>query len=338
MDNVCSDFALMPILLFVKNTLTIIQIIVPIILIVMASIRLAQVVRNPEDKTSKKKIINTFLAAIIIFFIPMFINLIFNILGNNTTFSECWNKANFSTATDYIEIEQKKRNKIYTNPDEYEKGVPNSQGICLSKTKTTKILFVGNSKTYVNDIPNKFANIASNAGYKVSVSSVTEGGQTLQNLANKYSSKITSSAYDCIILQEQTDAYESAGSTYSNGIKKVTNMVRSKNNKAKVYVRALWILDSSSSSARNKSYSATEKYAKENNAGVIYDGKAFDNSRSKYPDINLYNDDRHQSKNGAYLSALVIYKTLSNDNPTKITYYAGINNNTAKKLQSIAAN
>ena len=203
--------------------------------------------------------------------------------------------------------------------------------------KTNKVLFVGNSKTYVNDIPKKFANIASNGGYTVSVASVTEGGQTLVELANKYSSSITSSSYDCVILQEQTDVYEAAGSTYSSGISAVTKLVRSKNQKVKVYVRALWILNTSSSSALNNSYKATEKYAQANNAGVIYDGKAFERSRQQYSSINLYNDDRHQSAAGAYLSALVIYKILSNQKLNNITYYGGLDKDTALKLQSIAA-
>lgn len=337
MDNICSDYALMPILLFVKNTLTIIQIVVPIVLIIMASIRLIEMVRKPDNKDGMKKIRNTFLAAAIVFFIPLFVNVVFSWLGTSNDLSDCWNKASFKTTTQYIEIETKKKNQIYTDPDEYEKGVPKSGGTCLSKNKTSKVLFVGNSKTYVHDIPEKFANIASSSGYKVSVSSVTEGGKTLSYLANNYKSKITNGSYDCVILQEQTDAYESGGSTYSNGITAVTNLVRSKNNNVKVYVRALWIIDSSSSSALNKSYSATEKYAAANNAGVIYDGKAFENSRSKYPNIKLYGDERHQSEAGAYLSALVIYKTVSGQKPNT-TYYAGVGKDNALKLQSIAAN
>ena len=336
MNNVCSDYALMPILLFVKNTLTIIQIVVPIILIIMASVKLIELVRKPDNKDGMKKIKNIFLAAVIVFFIPLFVNILFQLLGSNTTLSDCWNNASFKTTTQYFEIESKKKNKVYTNPDEYEKGVPKAGGTCLSKNKTSKVLFVGNSKTYVHDIPEKFAKIAGSSGYSVSVSSVTEGGKTLSYLASNYKSKITNSSYDCVILQEQTDAYESGGSTYSNGISAVTKLVKSKNNNAKVYVRALWIVNTSSSSALNKSYSATEKYAAANNAGVIYDGKAFENSRKQYPNINLYGDERHQSEAGAYLSALVIYKTLSGQKPNT-TYYAGVGKENALKLQSIAA-
>lgn len=337
MENICNDYAIMPILVIVKNTLSIIQIIIPILLIVMASVRLVKVVKQPDNQKEIKKIINIFLAAITIFFIPMFVNIVFQLIGSNTTLSDCWNKSNFSISNTYYKITKKNKNKIYTDPDEYEKGVPNTYGSCLDKNRTTKILFVGNSKTYVHDIPSKFSSIASSKGYSVSVDSVTQGGKTLSYLASNYKSKITSTTYDCVIMQEQTDAYANGGSTYSNGISTIRQLVSSKNNNVKTYVRALWILNNSSSSELNKAYQATEKYAADSSSGVIYDGKAFESSRKQYSNIKLFQDERHQSEAGAYLSALVIYKTLSNDQPTNITYYASLNKDTATKLQKIAA-
>ena len=337
MENICNDYSIMPILVIIKNTLSLIQIIVPILLIIMASIQLLKVVKQPDNQKEIKKILNIFLAAIIVFFIPMIINVLFQLLGNNYTFSECWNNSKFSISNTYYEITNKKKNQINTNPDEYEKGIPNSYGTCLDKNKTTKILFVGNSKTYVHDIPTKFEKIASNKGYQVTVSSVTRGGATLKELANDYNSKITSTAYDCVIMQEQTDAYANGGSTYSNGINTIKQLVTSKNNNVKTYVRALWILKSSSSNELSKAYNATEKYAEASSSGVIYDGKAFEYSKNQYPGINLFGDERHQSEAGAYLSALVIYKTLSNDQPTSITYYANLSKENAIKLQTIAA-
>ena len=185
MENVCSDYALMPILSIVKSILSLIQIIVPILLIIMATVRLIELVKNPEKKNGNKNVINAFIAAAIVFFIPMFVNVLFQMLGNKTTLSDCWNKAKFSLSNTYYETETKNKNKLMTNSDEYEKGDPSSIGTCLSKNKTTRILFVGNSKTYVKDIPKKFANIASNGGYSTSVASVTEGKLGMSSLEEK---------------------------------------------------------------------------------------------------------------------------------------------------------
>ena len=55
----CNDGAFASILSGVKNTLTIIQIIVPILLIIMASISLFEMVNNPDEKKNFKKFLNT---------------------------------------------------------------------------------------------------------------------------------------------------------------------------------------------------------------------------------------------------------------------------------------
>ena len=88
----CNNQGLQGILLVLKNITTLIQIIVPILLIVFATISLIKLINNPEEKNGIKKIINQFIAAIIIFLIPVFVNAIMNMIGNNTTISSCWNE------------------------------------------------------------------------------------------------------------------------------------------------------------------------------------------------------------------------------------------------------
>jgi len=56
----------------------------------------------------------------------------------------------------------------------------NTNSTVQAKNKTYKILFVGNSKTYINDIPAKFKGLAKAAGYKVDITEATEGGRTLK--------------------------------------------------------------------------------------------------------------------------------------------------------------
>ena len=63
----CSSEFLLGIFSVVKRIILLIQILVPIILIVFASVSLIKLVRNPEEKNGIKKIINQFIAAIIVF-------------------------------------------------------------------------------------------------------------------------------------------------------------------------------------------------------------------------------------------------------------------------------
>ena len=69
----CSDFGLAATLNIVRNILTMIQIVVPIILIVMSTVSLTKMVINPEEKNGMKKIYNQYLAAVFVFMLPVII-------------------------------------------------------------------------------------------------------------------------------------------------------------------------------------------------------------------------------------------------------------------------
>ena len=330
----CNDASLGPILGIVKNILSIIQIVVPILLLIMVSVQLFNMVTNPDEKKNLKKIFNMTIAAVVVFIIPIMINAVMGILGEDNKFSNCWNTASSNGLGNSTYIDpyngKKNRTKPITN-QQYERG--SASGACLSKGRTTRVLFVGNSKTYVSDIPSKFKGIASSNGYNVSIKTATRGGATLRELSSEYASTIGESSYDCVILQEQTDTYASNYNGYSSGAKSIISTVRSRNSNVHTYIRALWVTRSASSSTRNNSYSWTEKIAKETNSTVIYDGKSFDKCSSS---INLFGDDIHQNNNGAYLSALTIYKSLSGEKSVSTTYYGGVDSNTAKALMNCA--
>jgi len=201
----------------------------------------------------------------------------------------------------------------------------NTNSTVQAKNKTYKILFVGNSKTYINDIPAKFKGLAKAAGYKVDITEATEGGRTLKYLASNKKSTITKKAYDYVILQEQTYTY-------------AKKLVKNKNSKVQLIVRQTWVKKSSSASMKEKAYNHAQKIAKEIDADLVYDGKAFDKSRSTYSSINLYKDDTHQSSAGAYLSACCIFKTVFNQSPVGLTYKSSLSMDKAKKLQKISDN
>lgn len=89
--SACSNPVLIPILSAVKKGITLIQIIVPIVLIISASISIFQLVTNPEKKGGNKTIVNKFIAAAIVFFVPFLVNMAMGLVGENTSISSCWN-------------------------------------------------------------------------------------------------------------------------------------------------------------------------------------------------------------------------------------------------------
>lgn len=108
--NVCNDYILGNILSIIKRTVDLLGIIVPILLIIGGTINIAKGVLNPEDKKAIKSVVNCFVSAIIVFFLPFIVNTTMTIIsvanndqtkigitenGTTQTFNvaECWNNA-----------------------------------------------------------------------------------------------------------------------------------------------------------------------------------------------------------------------------------------------------
>ena len=97
LKDLCDNVALIPIFQATQKAILLIQIIAPIVLIIFCMIDFTKLMANPEAKGGVKKIFNKFLAAAIIFFIPVFIDATMELIGENTKISDCWNKASNTT-------------------------------------------------------------------------------------------------------------------------------------------------------------------------------------------------------------------------------------------------
>ncbi len=71
----------------------------------------------------------------------------------------------------------------------------------------TRVLFIGNSYTYVNDLPGTFVQLAQAGGHPVATDSVAEGGATLAdaNASDATASKLAAAAWGFVVLQEQSE-------------------------------------------------------------------------------------------------------------------------------------
>lgn len=110
----------------VRNIYSIIQIIAPILLMCAATYRLIRLMKNPEEKNGIKVIVNSFLAAAIIFFIPMLVSAVLNMVPSQGQLAACWESAGESKrlaiASSYISDSEDKRIKVVSEGD-YETGV-----------------------------------------------------------------------------------------------------------------------------------------------------------------------------------------------------------------------
>lgn len=77
--------------------------------------------------------------------------------------------------------------------------------------------------------------------------------------------------------------------------------------------------------------------ANDNGAFVIPAGLAFARSIQQRPDLNLYQPDkRHPTLAGTYLAACTVYASLFGKSPVGLKYNAGLGEDTARFLQTIA--
>ena len=167
----CNSSSLLGILSIVKRTILLIQIIVPIILMLFGIFSLIKLLKNPEEKDGTKKIINQFIAAAIVFFIPMLVNAVMNLAGSNTNFSSCWNSASdkIIISSKYIKINEKDKKPIIYNAEDYEKGLSNLDFSCTSKTVKAQFscdtLKIVEKHLYDFDATNFHERIASYGGF-----------------------------------------------------------------------------------------------------------------------------------------------------------------------------
>ena len=73
------------------------MILAPIILILFGIIQFVKMVNNPDDKKNWGKVKNMLNALVMVFIIPVLVNTVMNLLGENYTISACWNNAGLSS-------------------------------------------------------------------------------------------------------------------------------------------------------------------------------------------------------------------------------------------------
>ncbi len=120
----CSSPILGTILSALRKIMGLIQIIGPLVLLVSIILTMTKLMADPDNKKLSKKIVNSVMAAVILFFIPMLVNLVMNLLGEDYNISACWNSATVSSgSTSYVDLDDNKQKKsVVPNASDYEKG------------------------------------------------------------------------------------------------------------------------------------------------------------------------------------------------------------------------
>ena len=225
------------------------------------------------------------------------------------------------------------------------------------QAQTYTALFLGNSYTYVNDLPYLVGKLAAANGDTLIYDSNTPGGYTFRGHSTNPTtlSKINSQPWDFVILQEQSQipALPQAltGNDYSPPNAAVLNMQIKANNPCTetvffmtwgrkfgdtqfcAQVPAVCTFEGMQGELR-KTYLLM---ANQNNATVAPVGMGWQLAMQNDTLINLHsNDNSHPNINGSYLAACVFYATLWRKSPIGLNFYATIDTTTAQFLQNVA--
>lgn len=224
-------------------------------------------------------------------------------------------------------------------------------GVVLAETETQpkRVLFIGNSYTYVNNLPALFTNMVESSGGKVSlVKSHTPGGCTLIKHSKdpKARALIDEGNWDVVVLQgnsQEATRSEESDATRDDFLTGGTNLgkrIREKSPHARIILYQTWarhsdfwkVADKNSGvgSSPEEMQKRTHKWNEQLASGipggatVAPVGDAWAISYTKNPELRLHAmDNSHPALAGSYLAGLVLYRTIYEGKPLSSIRFKG---------------
>lgn len=228
------------------------------------------------------------------------------------------------------------------------------QVIAIAQPK--KILFIGNSYVYTNNLPLVLYNLALSNGDTIIYDSSAPGGYTFeQHTTNATSlSKINAQNWDYVVLQQQSQMPSFSPSqvqteTYPFAAQ-LNDLILANDSCTETVFFMTWgrkYGDASNCAIypplctfegmQSRLRQSYVEMADDNQALVAPVGEAFKYARIADSTINLYiSDNSHPSVAGTYLAACTFYATIFETSPVGLAYNAGLNATQALLLQQIA--
>ncbi|HWP80582.1 MAG TPA: hypothetical protein VN446_08075 [Candidatus Acidoferrum sp.] len=185
-----------------------------------------------------------------------------------------------------------------------------------------KVLFIGNSHTFVNDMPELLRQLAASRGVEIDAVQNTSGGRGLGWHAHEFDVRynILFGRYDYVVLQHTAHPFPGVQNLFEE-TDKILNMTALSQSKPVAY--QCWS-EKNNPDGHTVICEAYEKLAHERDMLLAPVGRAWAALRDRY--ALYYKDGEHTSPMGAYLSACVFFVTLTGASavglPTAFTFTA----------------
>ena len=213
----------------------------------------------------------------------------------------------------------------------------------------TRVLFIGNSYTYVNDLPDTFGALARAGGHRVATSIAAQGGWTLADHAKSADTQalIASAKWDFVVLQEQSEIPSIAASRTDQMFPAARDLVRMvRNTGARPVFFLTWAHRDGWPENRLPDYASMQAQidsgymaiAKELGVEIAPVGDAWAAVLARTTRPNLWQDDgSHPTVAGTYLAACVFYAAVFHQSPVGVPFDGGLPRETTQLLQQAAA-
>lgn len=222
--------------------------------------------------------------------------------------------------------------------------------------ETKRVLFIGNSYTYVNNLPGILNSLANLNGDTVIHSSSTPGGaQLVQHAVNTTTmNAIRQGNWDFIVIQEQSQKPSFHPSQVASDVlpyaAQLNDTIEKYNPCAETVFYMTWGRKNGDAGncgsyppvctyagMQDRLRSSYLLMAQQNNAICSPVGAAWAVTRDSFPGIELYNPDQsHPSYAGSYLAACTFYAALFRKSPVGLNFYGSLTAMDAQSLQIIA--
>jgi hypothetical protein len=181
-----------------------------------------------------------------------------------------------------------------------------------------RILFIGNSYTFCNDLPRQLTMLAAAAGVErpIEAAFTGSGGWTLEQHWNHAPCRelLGRGGWDEVVLQEQTRRPYEGTALYHDYARRFHGEIQRLRAKTVLYLTWAPGLEPERQPQLDQSVGAI---GKELGVTVVAAGPAFALVRSRAPQLPLYvpEDQRHPSSQGTYLAACAFFATLHRRSP-----------------------
>jgi hypothetical protein len=218
---------------------------------------------------------------------------------------------------------------------------------------SAKVLFIGNSYTYFNNLPGMLTDLSTSLGDYVQPTSQVAGGATFQVHATNPATytAINSADWDFVVLQAQSQEPSFPDSQVNSETlpfaEQMADSIRNNSICSNILMFMTWgrengdpqwvpisTFDGMNSRLRN----AYIRMADSIDASISPVGVAWKYVRDNYPSIQLYSPDgSHPSLEGSYLAACTFYASLFRKSPVGASFTSSLAPATAANLQLSAA-